>query len=353
MQRPAAGFILASVLWLLAGLTVVAALVSRYGVSSAERAQLVRLRSGAETAMTSTKSDVLLLLAATRATNLGRSGANAELYVDNRVYGGRDESLVRIQDARGLIDLNRTTDGVLERLLVICGAAQDQAPTLVARIRDYVDEDDLTRLNGAERDSYAQAGLPAPRNAPMQEIQELWQVLGMAAVRSEWESRGCNDLVTVDADGLINIRTAPFKALLAAGYEESIAKALSGDAREGEAYRTAQSLQSFNREANPFAASFSTYAGRTYRVQHYYPESGLQLQYWVVLNTGMPDKPWLIKGESTAALPTALRSTWLPAKEAAGSASPPPVAPIVRLPRFDATPPKENDSAPPKPLPFL
>ena len=354
--RPARGFILVSVLWLLAGLTVVAGLVSRYGVTAAERAQLVRLRSSAEIAMASTRSDVLLLLAATRATTFGLSGASGPLYVDNRVYTGRGSTLVRIQDARGLIDLNRSSDEVLERLFTVCGAPVDQAASLVARLRDYTDADDLIRLNGAERDAYAAAGKPAPRNAPLQEAYELWQVLGMAAIRPEWVLRGCNDAVTVEADGLINIRTAPYRALLAAGYEESIARALSSPTREEEAYRTAQSLQSFDRSANPFAGTFSTFAGRTFRVQHFDPQAGLQLEYWVVLNTGLPDKPWLLKGESVVSLPQALRLLWVPAAPADATASS-PLAPAVPssspLPQFNSRPPKETDSAPQISLPFL
>jgi general secretion pathway protein K len=336
------GFILATVLWLLAGLTVIAGLVSRYGVTAAERAHALRLRASAEMNYLNTRSEVLMLLGATQSTNLGRVGASSAFQVDDRIYSGKDGSLVRVQDENGLIDLNNSNDVVLERLFVVCGAEESEAAGLVARLRDYTDADDLVRINGAESDAYLSEGLPKPRNTALQEPLELWQVIGMAKIRAKWESRGCDNAVAINVAGAFNIRTAPYIALLAMGFDDATAKVLSGADRDGEALRMAQSLISFNQSANPLEQAFSTFAGRTYRVQHFQPESSLQFTYWVALNTSLPENPWLLKGESISTLPKKLRERWQPNTDN----RPPP------LPRFNV-PSKETDRASPNPLPFL
>jgi general secretion pathway protein K len=338
------GFILATVLWLLAGLTVIAGLLSSYGVSAAERAYALRLRTAAELSYLNTRSEILVLLAATRSTSLGRTGAEFAFQVDNRLYKGKDGSLVRVQDVNGLIDLNSSNDKVLEKLFVVCGADETSAAGLVARLRDYTDSDDLVRIEGAEKEDYSSAGLAKPRNMALQEPLELWQVLGMSKIRATWEARGCDDIVAINVTGVFNIRTAPYIALLAMGFEDSVAGVLAGGDKDGEALRMAQSLNSFDQSSNPLAQTFSTIAGRNYRVQHFQPESGLQFTYWVALNTSLPETPWLLKGESITTLSSQLQKSW--------QSNPDGLQPI-NLPSFNRLTPKETDSASPNPIPFL
>ncbi len=53
-------------------------------------------------------------------------------------------------------------------------------------MRDYADDDDLTRLNGAEDRDYAAAGLPwDAKDAPFEAVEELQQVLGMTPLLYE------------------------------------------------------------------------------------------------------------------------------------------------------------------------
>jgi general secretion pathway protein K len=62
----------------------------------------------------------------------------------------------------------------------ILGVGSDETARLVDAIADWKDEDDLRRLNGAERDDYRRAGLPwVPRNGPFEAVEELRLVVGM------------------------------------------------------------------------------------------------------------------------------------------------------------------------------
>jgi general secretion pathway protein K len=337
MQR---GFVLASVLWLLAGLTVVAATVSRYGVSKAQQAQLLRVRSSTETAFASTQAQVLAVLATTQTVRGGRAGASALLKVDGSTLVGDGGSWVRIQDARGLINLNRASEGLLARFFAECGLADDRAQQLAARLHDYIDPDSLSRLNGAEREAYRDAGALAPRNAPFEDVEEVWQVLGMAEHRSAWRDNGCADAMSTTTDGTMNLRTAPYPVLRANNVPEAQARLLSArdiEADDDRASLTARSRESFDEEANPFMRMSTQFPGSHYRVRHLDPVSGLMWEYWVSLNTDRAPQPWLIQSTRLTTLDATQRAAW-PSAERAPS--------LNRLPSLSADAPATRDAAP-------
>ncbi len=103
---------------------------------------------------------------------------------DGRAYTFNLEDMkieVRVRDETGLIDINLADEQMLERLLEFNTDLEESERTaLVQAILDYRDSDDLPRLDGAEADEYAAAGLPyGPKNAPFDTVAELQQVLGM------------------------------------------------------------------------------------------------------------------------------------------------------------------------------
>ena len=76
-----------------------------------------------------------------------------------------------IQDEDGKIDLNAAPDELLRGLFVSAGLDEDAGAALVDAIVDFRDEDDLTRLNGAEDRDYADAGLPyGAKDAPFEAV---------------------------------------------------------------------------------------------------------------------------------------------------------------------------------------
>ena len=127
------------------------------------------------------------------------------------VAGG--EIAVALQDELGKIDLNTAPYELMRALFASADLDDDAARALADAVADYRDEDDLVRLNGAERRDYGAAGLShEPKNAPFEAIEELRLVLGM----SEELFRRVAALITVHSRRpWVNLSTAPKDVLLA------------------------------------------------------------------------------------------------------------------------------------------
>lgn len=109
---------------------------------------------------------------------LHRRGSRlGEIEIDGRPYRMGDGTLVRVQDAAGLFNLQRAPRAELLRLLRALGVEETRVDRLVDTLLDYVDADNLERLNGAESRDYAAAGRAPPRNAPLLTPSELLRVL--------------------------------------------------------------------------------------------------------------------------------------------------------------------------------
>lgn len=112
---------------------------------------------------------------ATRPLGFATSGFTDETPVrhDGRTYRMTDGGYVAIQDDRGLLPLNMPNRDLMLPTFMGLGASFEQASRLIAVLEDYIDEDDLRRINGAESREYLEAGLPLPRNRRLMLAQEL------------------------------------------------------------------------------------------------------------------------------------------------------------------------------------
>ena len=82
----------------------------------------------------------------------------------------------------GLVDINRATRTLLQKVLEQVGIVEEEAETLLDTIQDFRDKDDLKRLAGAEDRDYEEAGYSyGSKDASFERIEELQQVLGMTA----------------------------------------------------------------------------------------------------------------------------------------------------------------------------
>ncbi|HLO96371.1 MAG TPA: hypothetical protein VK195_18840 [Burkholderiaceae bacterium] len=97
----------------------------------------------------------------------------APLQMDGRLYRSAEGVLVQVLDDRALLSINAADRDLMMPVLMSLGASADEAARMVAVLQDYVDEDDLRRLNGAERADYAELGLPPPANSWFTDIREL------------------------------------------------------------------------------------------------------------------------------------------------------------------------------------
>jgi general secretion pathway protein K len=88
---------------------------------------------------------------------------------------------VRVEDEAGKVDLNGADLDLLRALFTGLGHDRTTAMRLAETILDFRDPDQVRRMNGAESDDYRQAGLPGPKNAPFEAIEELGQLPGFTA----------------------------------------------------------------------------------------------------------------------------------------------------------------------------
>jgi general secretion pathway protein K len=173
------GFILVSVLWLLALLTLVM-LVLLAAVRLDVRATGQVIGHAEAEAL----ADGLMRLAALRLGDRERRPlADAGLARDGtpmRCEHGNAAVAIAVTDVGGLVDLNAASPNLLSWLLRGLGVAPEKAAALAATIVDFRDEDDVPSVNGAESAAYHAAGLGhGPKNAPFETATELDQVLGM------------------------------------------------------------------------------------------------------------------------------------------------------------------------------
>ncbi|MES9878363.1 MAG: hypothetical protein ABW117_14780 [Candidatus Sedimenticola sp. 1PA] len=134
-------------------------------------------------------------LAKTQARMLAEAGLNRaimELFVvepgQRWLFDGTEYTLkldtavtdIRIQNASGLINLNSSSPELLSALFSAAGLKELEAAELVAAIFDWRDQDDLTRINGAEdleyKLEYQQYGTP---DREFTSVEELRYVMGM------------------------------------------------------------------------------------------------------------------------------------------------------------------------------
>lgn len=100
--------------------------------------------------------------------------------------------ITRLVAVNGLLDLQDQPVRTARALLLTLGHSRAEAEQLAARLGDYIDQDDLRRLGGAEADDYPDGS--APRNAPLSTASEACGVLGWSQTVSLCEDPRLMDL---------------------------------------------------------------------------------------------------------------------------------------------------------------
>jgi type II secretory pathway component PulK len=207
------GFVLALTLWILAAIAIMAGYF-------AERARAVLQTVGSQQgeadallSMSDARAEVLYRFLTTPMTTYGLGIGETAIRMDDHAYAYDADTTVRIQDDRGLLNINAIGDDTLVHLLQVYGVPVEQQPGLIDKLRDYVDEDDFVRLNGAEVDQYREAGLLPPRNKPLISPQELNRVLGWRDLPAIADNRQLLDQIAVKGAGF-NPNTATRDVLL-------------------------------------------------------------------------------------------------------------------------------------------
>lgn len=292
-RRKSAGFALAAVLWLLAGLTILAAMISQSNQILAQRQAQLKLRADAEQEFLSSRSEALYWLSSSRATQDGFGWSGQLLQTDGRGYAGTGKSTIHLQDVRGLLSLNRPRREMLARLLVRCGADEANTDSLLDALEDYAEAGELKRLNGAKSLEYSMAGLPALRHAPLLAEPELWRVYGWKQIQASWDENRCSEDVTVFGDSRFNPGTATPNALLAYGLtSEQVALVLKE--REAGENVLINLLQNQIQGKGFMGLPEGRFPSRTFRVTQSMPDMPLVFRYELALKTNVEGMPWEI-----------------------------------------------------------
>lgn len=132
---------------------------------------------------------------------------------DGRIYEveyGDARIRLRLLSETGKIDINTVDETKLQEVMQHSETDDLKQRQIVDAIMDWRDEDDLVRINGAEKQEYLEAGLRyGPGNRPFQSLAEVQMVLGMDETVYNW----LEPLITVYSKQQVDVRKASREVL--------------------------------------------------------------------------------------------------------------------------------------------
>lgn len=160
-------------------------------------------------------------------------GSNPDVDNGDKLLGSanaeHDGYKVRISDESGRLNpnfwLKEKSRQIFEVLFTAWEADKMLSDTAIDSMQDWVDGDDFSLLNGAERSYYAPRGMEGfPANRPFSSVRELTAVRGLDTILASREN--WRDIFTLWNDGKISALHASAEVLEAvAGFSEGQAKA--------------------------------------------------------------------------------------------------------------------------------
>ncbi len=226
---------LAITLWLLAGITIAVGLMTLWAVDQVGQARIGHEMLEDEIAVHDTR-DTLLYLASTRELTLAglptgtqseatlalrrldefgglrRDPIGDELSLDGSAYMGVGGTTFQLQDEAGLYSFVWPRPADLDRFLLAHGVERDRIPRLRDTLLDYIDADDLNRLNGAESRDYEREKRPPPPNRRLLVPGEIARVMGWDELAPEQLSAIIEHTTPYYA-GAVNLNTMPAELL--------------------------------------------------------------------------------------------------------------------------------------------
>ncbi len=168
------GIALVMVLWLVVLLTIVAASFATHSrVETRMAGNLVERNKARLLIQTGFSRALLELMAASSDERWKDDGEVHELQQEQH------RLRIAIRNAAGLVDLNRASHDALYNLFSLLSENRETRERLVDALSDWRDADDARRLNGAEDDEYAHAGLDyGTVDRDLESVDELSYVMG-------------------------------------------------------------------------------------------------------------------------------------------------------------------------------
>ncbi len=116
--------------------------------------------------------------------------------------------VIKIQAVSGLLSVLTTPDKYWQKTLLFLGVEADKVSSIIDSIHDWVDTDNIPRIDGAEQSQYG-GKVFGPRNGPLQHISELMNIKGITADLYEQ----LKPLVTIYTLATFNPALAPHKLI--------------------------------------------------------------------------------------------------------------------------------------------
>jgi type II secretory pathway component PulK len=160
------------------------------------------------------QAEILFRLGTQYFTANGLGTTDQQITLDDRLYAADGNTQISLQDCRGLLNLNITSDERLHKLLDTYGITFNEQGSLIDKLHDYIDTDNFKRLNGAEAAEYEALLLPPPRNAPLLTPTELKAIPGWKDTAALWAGlMPVTELTTSGQSVALNPNTAPWQIL--------------------------------------------------------------------------------------------------------------------------------------------
>ena len=235
--RGEGGFILVLTLWIIAFFGLGVAAINTWVSRAIDNARVLKEKAEGDLALSDAKSEIVYAVGTRPMTHRGLEtgrdlkrpditdmmsvmaadyASSSYIAFDGRPYvlESNPNYAVQLQDGRGLVNLNFITPELLRRLLALYEAPETLRNQLPDTLADWMDDDDLTRLSGAEKTDYERRSRLLPSNAPLLTPREAQNILGWDEVPKLWEQDMKSPILTTCAVSGFNPNTAPKDVLL-------------------------------------------------------------------------------------------------------------------------------------------
>ena len=214
-----------------------------------------------------------------------------EIRMDGRDYLVRGGQILSVQDAGSLVSLRSDRLTNLKRLLASYNLDPRDINRMVTVLADYIDRDELTRIDGAERNEYDSSGLLPPTNRFLASPFQLKNLLGWREFLDRHP--GVFDEITIYVADRENYNTMTERAI------GLISEVDSADAERIFEHRKTDSFSNLSEvlqvtgnvfQRDPFTVT--NIPSRYMRVRLYNPRSGIEAWIGITLTPASSFAPW-------------------------------------------------------------
>lgn len=290
------GFVLVATLWILAILAIGASHFAQRVERAINLAQQNQASVQTLIDMGDSRAEILFRLATTPMSihGLGPTPHSA-VALDDTPYQASGDVIIRLQDNRGLLNLNSTGDERLYRLFSLLGVPSDRHGRLIDTLRDYTDFDNLKRLNGAEREEYERLGPPPPANQLLITPNETRRIIGWSDVEALWKNDALSRLCTTGTATGLNPNTASWEVLATLpGVTNAIAEEMTRLREQSPLVSTSHIAQLTGRSLEELLFVIMPFPGNSIRITQTSSRVQWGLEYNVSLTPTDERAPWSI-----------------------------------------------------------